>query len=211
MDQEFKIDLVHSYDGDAAARDERVLPVERIGFRERFIDLLLTESRASLIEFGAGAGHDAVGFSSAGLSVVAMDLSPENVANCRAKGIEAQVGDFYDLDLPDGAFEAGWAMSTLLHVPDSHIDRVLNEIIRVLKPGAPLAIGLWGGIDHEGIHEDDWADPKRFFSRRTDARLQEILERHGNVEIFETAMHDEGPNEHYQWCVVRTTTSPDLA
>ena len=200
---DFKAKLVQSYDNDAAARDERVLPDARQELRGRFIELLRAEGRSSIIEFGAGAGQDAVELMAAGLSVVAMDLSPENVEKCRARGIDARVGDFYSLDFVDGVFEAGWAMSTLLHVPDEDIDRVLAELIRVLEPGAPLAIGLWGGVDEEGVPDDDWADPPRFFSMRTDSHLREILERSFVIEAFETVMpHDDGSG-HYQWCIVR--------
>ena len=202
MDPDFKADLVLSYDNDAEARDGRLLPDERNRLREQFVDLLAAEGRERLVEFGAGAGQDAVKLMAAGLTVVAMDLSPENVEKCRARGIDAHVGDFYSLDLPDGGFEAGWAMSTLLHVPDSDLDRVLAEIIRVLQPGAPLAIGLWGGGDWEGVFETDWTDPPRFFSWHSDDRLRELLGRHFTVEEFETVMHREW--DHYQWCVVRT-------
>ena len=202
MDRDFKANLVLSYDHDAEARDGRLLPDERNRLREQFVDLLAAEGRERLVEFGAGAGQDAVELMAAGLTVVAMDLSPENVEKCRARGIDAHVGDFYSLDLPDGGFEAGWAMSTLLHVPDSDLDRVLAEIIRVLQPGAPLAIGLWGGGDWEGVFETDWTDPPRFFSWHSDDRLRELLGKRFTVEEFETVMHREW--DHYQWCVVRT-------
>jgi hypothetical protein len=66
-----------------------------------------------------------------------------------------------------------------------------------------LAIGLWGGVDREGIMDDDWAEPKRFFSMRSDAHLKEMLERQVKIEAFETVMHQDDPNDHYQWCVVR--------
>ena len=132
LDDDFKANLVLSYDNDAEARDGRLLPDERNRLREQFVELLASEGRTRLIEFGAGAGQDAVELMTAGLNVVAMDLSPENVEKCRARGIDAHVGDFYSLDLPDGGYEAGWAMSTLLHVPDSDLDQVLAEIIRVL-------------------------------------------------------------------------------
>lgn len=207
MESDFKASLIRSYDNDAPARDERTLPGERVRLRQQFVALLRTENRTKLIEFGAGAGQDAAELVAAGLDVVAMDLSPENVARCRARGIDARVGDFYALDFPDGSFEAGWAMSTLLHVPNDDIDQILAELIRVLEPGAPLAIGLWGGIDEEGVLDDDWADPPRFFSMRTDSHLREILERSLVIEASETALHSDDGSTHYQWCVVRAPAS----
>ena len=198
---DFKPDLVRSYDNDAPERDGRTLPDERVALRETYIELLHREGRSRLIEFGAGAGQDAAALVEAGLDVLAMDLSPENVERCLGRGVEARVGDFYDLDIQDGAFEAGWAMSSLLHVPDADLDRVLEEISRVLSPGSPVAIGLWGGGDWEGVFESDWADPPRFFSWRSDERLQRMLSVHFELEQFETRMHREW--DHYQWCVVR--------
>ena len=202
-ESDFKADLVQSYNWDAPARNQRTLPDERVELRERFVELLRAESRSTLIELGAGAGQDAEKLIGAGFDVVAIDLSPENVTKARERGIDARVGDFYHLDFSDAAFEAGWAMSTFLHVPDADLDSVLSEVSRVLEPGAPLAIGLWGGVDWEGVMEDDWADPPRFFSMRSDDRLREILGGHFDVELFETTMHRDEPNEHYQWCVVR--------
>ncbi len=200
--RDFKADLVRAYDNDAPARRARGLQEGREGLRDRFVSLLNAEGRSRVVEFGAGVGHDAAGFLAAGFEIAAMDLSPENVAACRAMGIDARVGDFYDLDFPLASFDAGWAMSTLLHVPNSDIDHVLEEMVCILKPGAPLGIGLWGGIEHEGVFEDDWATPKRFFSFRSDDRLREILERHLTIEHFETLMHNDA--DHYQFCIGRT-------
>lgn len=203
-ESDFKADLVRSYNWDAPARNQRTLPDERVELRNRFVELLNEEGRTRLVEFGAGAGQDAEELMSAGLEVLAMDLSPENVERCRSRGIDARVGDFYNLDMADSEFECGWAMSTLLHVPDADFDHVLAELLRVLEPGAPLAIGLWGGFDFEGIQEDDWADPKRFFSTRSDPRLKEMLGRQAIIESFETVMPSEDRSQHYQWCIVRT-------
>lgn len=199
----FKNDLVRSYDRDAPARNQRSLPEQRVRLRERFVELLRKEGRTGLLELGAGAGQDGEAFLGDNFDLVAVDLSPGNVRLARERGIDARVGDFYALDFADDCFEAGWAMSTFLHVPDSDLDRVLAEMSRVLKPGAPLAIGLWGGVDWEGIMEDDWADPPRFFAMRSDDRLREILGRHFSIEEFVITMPREEPAEHYQWCLVR--------
>lgn len=36
-------------------------------------------------------------------------------------------------------------MSTLMHVPDEAVSDTLDSIAEALRPGAPLAIGMWGG------------------------------------------------------------------
>jgi SAM-dependent methyltransferase len=200
----FKEALVAFYDAQASEREQRGLRESRADLRSRFLQRLRDEERSTLIDLGAGPGHDAVAFSGAGIQVTAIDLSTQHVALCRAKGIDARVGDFYALDLSAGSFQAGWAMSSLLHVPNRDLDAVVGQIIRVLCPGAPLAIGLWGGIDREGIWEDDIAAPRRFFSLRSDDHLRALLSRHFEILEFDVSSPEEGlgSNVHYQWCVV---------
>jgi hypothetical protein len=72
----------------------------------------------------------------------------------------------------------------------------------VLRPGAPLAVGLWGGAQQEGPWGDAEYGPQRFFSVRTDERVQSLLGRHGSVE--EWAVWETGEPVHYQWAVLRT-------
>lgn len=96
-------------------------------------------------------------------------------------------------------------MSTLLHLPDSRIDEAMVEIIRVLRPGAPLAIRLWGGADREYVLESDRFDPPRSFSIRSDDAVTRRLARFGSIESFSTwpSLHD--PEEHHQFAVLRTS------
>lgn len=196
-------DLAAFYDQQAARRLARGgAGSGREAAREVFLARLRAEGRTTLIEVGTGAGHDAVAFEAAGLSVTGIDLSPEHVRICRERGIDARLASVFELPFADEAFEAGWTMSTLLHVPNDRIDAALDEIARVLEPGGPLAIGLWAGPDEEAVNEDDVIEPKRFFSRRSDRRLREILERHGAIERFET-WEIPGNDWPYQFAVVR--------
>jgi SAM-dependent methyltransferase len=108
------------------------------------------------------------------------------------------------LPFADGTFDAGWTMSTLLHVADEDLDDALAEIVRVLRPGAPLGIGLWGDeVGGERVWQDESGfGPGRFFSIRTDDAMQAALARHGTVEHW-LSWRQEGPM-HYQWAVLRT-------
>ena len=133
---EIKQDLVLSYDSDAAARDERGEPDWRDEHREFFAATMRAEDKTRLLEIGAGSGHSAAFFVAEGFAVIATDLSPGNVARCRAKGLDARVGDFYDLDFPDDSFEAIWAMSCLMHAPDA--DGLLNNGIKLGNRTADL-------------------------------------------------------------------------
>jgi SAM-dependent methyltransferase len=196
-------DLAAYYDQDAASRAARAIDPRRIERRERFAGELIAQHRLHLLEIGTGPGHDAAAFLSRGVAVSGVDLSAEHVRLCRAAGVDAHVASVQHLPFPDDSFDAAWTMSTLLHVPDADFDAALLEIRRVLTPGSPLAVGLWGGSDSEGLTVDDEIDPPRFFSFRSHDRVQEMLGRHGALEQFETWSPDDEGSWTYQWALLR--------
>lgn len=197
-------DLAAFYDQEAASRAEREIDGERVRRRVAYSALLKAEGRSRLLELGTGPGRDAVAFAADGIAVAGVDLSPKHVRMCRAAGIDAHVASVLRLPYADQGFYAGWTMSTLLHVPDADFDAAMLEIRRVLRTGSPLAVGLWGGADWEGPSATDIIRPPRFFSSRSDARIQEMLGRHGTIEQFETwAPRSSG--WWYQWCVLRVS------
>jgi SAM-dependent methyltransferase len=202
------VDLVTYYNREVHTRRERKLPPERLVNRAAFIELLHREGRRSLVEIGAGAGRDAEEFVRVGLAYTGVDLSPEAVALCRSLGLDAQVGSAMSLPFADDSFDAAWSMSTLVHVAAGDLDSALREIVRVVRPGAPVAIGTWGAaIDHEEAWDDGSEfGPPRFFSSRTDAGLQSALSAHGEIEKW--LVWAAGERNHYQWAVLRTRSTP---
>jgi SAM-dependent methyltransferase len=203
--REIKQDLVRSYDADAVARDERGEPDWRDEHRTLFTATLKAERKSRLLEIGAGSGHSAVFFVDEGFTVVATDLSPGNVARCRAKGLDGRVGDFYDLEFPDGSFDAIWAMSCLMHAPDADLPDVLNEMARVLVPEGIAMVGLWGGSGTAGMWEGDDHVPPRFYSLRTDDQVRSAFAAAFVIERFDSIANrpDDPPDMHYQLVTVR--------
>ncbi|WP_198961237.1 class I SAM-dependent methyltransferase [Pseudonocardia sp. MH-G8] len=196
-------DLAVYYDSEVRERAGRELPAERVARREEFLGLLVAEGRGSVLEIGAGPGRDGSAFAAAGLAYTGVDLAPASIAACRGIGLDVQVASVFDLPFPDAAFEAGWTMSTLLHVAEADLDAALAEVVRVLRPGAPLAVGLWGGEEiGEGPHGDTEHGPARFFSFRSDARVRDALDRHGALEWWGTWPGSR--SLHYQFGLVRT-------
>jgi SAM-dependent methyltransferase len=200
-------DLIAYYTGELRARIDRDLPEPRVARRTAYLDQLRDEGRATVLEIGCGPGRDGQAIVAAGFTYTGVDLSPASVEACRALGLPAEVASVLALPFPDDSFDAGWTMSTLLHVADDDLDQGLQEIARVLRPGAPLAIGLWG--DAKGS-EHVWEDgkgygPGRFFSIRSDERLREALGRYGVLEEWTT--WDDDRVLHYQWAVLRLSAS----
>ncbi len=109
--------LQESYDGAADRRDGMVKEPFKLAERDGFLRRLRTAGAGTLLEVGAGTGQDSAFFAGAGLDVTAVDLSPEMVARCRAKGLTAHVRQVLDLRLPVGSYDAVWSMNCLLHVP----------------------------------------------------------------------------------------------
>ncbi|MEJ3656665.1 class I SAM-dependent methyltransferase [Actinomycetes bacterium KLBMP 9759] len=197
-------DLAEYYDNEVHHRLSRELPPRRTAQRAAFAAQLTREGRRSLLEIGCGPGRDGAAFVAGGIDYTGVDIAPASVAVCRAAGLTAEVASTLALPFADGSFDAGWTMSTLLHVPNDDLDAALAEIVRVLRPGAPLAVGLWG--DEKPV-EELWSGgrefgPPRFFSIRTDDQLRATLGRIGPIEQWVTWPGDDVM--HYQWAVVRT-------
>ena len=134
---------------------------------------------------------------------MATDLSPDMVTHCRAKGIDAHVMDFLNLDFPAGSFDAVYALNCLLHVPNRDFPAVLSAIAGLLRPGGLFFLGVYGGTENtEGPSPDDSLVPARFFSWRTDDRLQAFATESGfTIVDFHTV--DVGSGHRFQSLTLR--------
>lgn len=195
--------LAAYYDGESRQRSTRPIEAGRVERRTRFAALLRAEGRRSLLDAGSGPGRDAAAFAEQGIRVACLDLSQANVELCRAAGLEAHHGSMIEAPFPDASFDAGWTMSTVMHLDDDEIELAIAELARVLRPGAPLAIGCWGA-PADGAAQSQPGDP-RYFRYRTDDQMRSLLAGRGAVEIFETWLVDTGADRPfaYQWMVLR--------
>lgn len=198
---EAEIAAFYELEGDE--RTTRPIEPQRIETRTAFLSLLEPRAPVRLLEIGSGPGRDAVALRDAGHDVVAVDLSMEHARRCRATGVDVVNASARYLPFADGAFGAVWSMSTLMHVPNSAIDRVLGEVRRVLRPQGVATIGVWGGPGVEEYSEMDLAAgrPRRLFSRRTVAAWEEQLSTIGTVESSDRWGDD--PEFFYHLVVVR--------
>jgi SAM-dependent methyltransferase len=195
--------LAEYYDREGEARLREPLDGRRVAARSRFIELLDEESRRDLLEVGSGPGRDALAFADAGIHVVAVDRSLGHVRLAAAQSIRAVQASVLHLPVRRATFAAGWTMSTLVHVPDRRLDDAVRSITAALRPGAPLAIGLWGGFDHEGWLPARDGLPSRFFSLRSHDRARAMLARHGTLDEF-TTWPDDRSTWQYQLAILRT-------
>ncbi len=186
MYEEVTGDLRSAYNLSAADRQQSSLEEWKLEERQAFLDLLLREEKATLLEIGAGVGKDSKFFQENGVQVVSTDLSPEMVQLCREKGLEAYEMDFKNLAFPDENFDAIYALNCLLHVPKKDLPAILNTLSKLLKPTGLFYMSVYGGPDSEAVWEEDYHQPKRFFSTYSDDQLLAVVTRIFELDDFKT-------------------------
>jgi SAM-dependent methyltransferase len=194
--------MAAAYDNQVEHREETGEPAWRDDIRDDFVSRL--PQGATLVEVGSGVGYTAKWFHDEGLDVLATDLSPGNVEAIRAKGVEAEVRDMADLRLPAASVDGVWAASCLMHVPTAEVPGVLAEISRVLSPGGWFWAGTWGDDPgQEGIWEEDFAEPKRFYAIRTDDAMRSLYEAYFELVGFDTFKPMDEIDWYYQSALMR--------
>lgn len=196
-------DLTAFYEAEARAGLRGELDPMRVRIRDGFVELLQREGRSRLVDVGAGPGRDTVEFRDRGFGVIGVDLAPANVGLMCAQGLDGVAGSLYQLPFPAGSFDALWTMSTFVHVPHDRFDDAMTELLRVVAPGGPLAIGTWGGRDFEGVPEFGELRPFRFFSLAAHDRWRSMLQCRGDLEHFETFPPTRPGGWEYQYAVLR--------
>ena len=92
-----------------------------------------------LVDLGCGIGHDAVGFASMGLDVLAVDISKEQIGRAIPhKRVTYAVAGAENLPVPDNYFDI--AVCDHGAFDHSPAELLLTELRRVLRPGGILAL-----------------------------------------------------------------------
>ena len=90
-----------------------------------------------VLEVGPGPGELSERMATElGAEVLAIDVSERMVELCRARGVDARLGDVQALAFEDASFDLVVAAWVLFHPED--LDRALSEIARVLRPSGRL-------------------------------------------------------------------------
>ncbi len=185
-------DLRSFYEEEARQELRRDLTGARVSVRDKFVELLHREARTTVIDFGAGPGGDVGGFLEAGLTCIGLDLAHGNgVLAARRNMVVLQAS----IDAPPvrpASFQAGWSMSTLMHVPEAAVPSTVAAMAATLEPGAPMFVGQWGGELGDQISTETIQGEQRLFSLRSLDRNRDLLETCGQVE--EAQIWPAGPD-----------------
>lgn len=104
--------------------------------------------KKDVLEIGVGAGTDFTQFVRAGARAHGVDLTEESIANVRARlhtenleAAELRVCNAEQLPYEDGTFDLVYSWGVVHHV--ENVERVLDEIYRVTKPGGSIKIMVY--------------------------------------------------------------------
>lgn len=143
---------------------------------EEFLRLIPENGR--ILDAGCGSGRDSKKFKSLGFDVEAIDGSVEM---CRLAGEHAGIDvkhmQFQDIDFED-EFDGIWASASLLHVPSSELEPVLDRLKNSLKENGILYASFKYG-DFEGERNG------RYFNDLTEDTVIELFEKI-NFEVIKT-------------------------
>lgn len=196
-------DLASYYEEEAEDRAGPPIDAERVVRRERFAERCAEDGLTTLLDVGMGPGRDAVALRTAGFTTMGLDLAHRSALLASADGVPSIQGSLYELPLPRAAVDAVWTMSTLVHVPDARFDEAMSEIVRVVRAGGLVAVGLWGGHDREEVLRFDDARPGRFFSLRSAERAREMLGRHATVIVHDVWGRGDERTWDYLFAILR--------
>lgn len=178
MDEAYKQETIRSYDEYAPhygrkfrSHFTRVLPQA-----DRFLSHL--DRGAKVIDLGSGPGAHAEYFLFKKMEVLCFDLSVEMVNKCRAKGLEAMVGDIERLDELgwEHEFDGVWAYASLLHLPKEKFPKALYDISRIVKKDGVVGISVKEdrpGVSDGFVEKVETKGTQRFFVHY---RIDEMME-----------------------------------
>ncbi len=171
-----------------------------------------TETALPILDAGCGPGRDALIFARQGLSVHAIDLSPEMLAQARqfcldqpgSERLSFQQMDMRQLDFPDQSHAGAWVSASFLHIPKQENLSVLRELIRVLIPGGVLTLLVKEADDKPDERYDLHmaSGTPRFFARYRGGELWDLLERAG-LRVMNLASHPNKSGDSWLGALAR--------
>jgi SAM-dependent methyltransferase len=100
------------------------------------------EGASSVLDIGCGRGELLDLLKGRGITARGLDVNPEMVEACRARGLDATTGDAltHVASLADGSLGGIVAIQVIEHLEPAYLSRLLQTAFHKLRPGAPLVL-----------------------------------------------------------------------
>lgn len=108
----------------------------------RFLNQITNDKM--LYDIGCGTGFWLDAYTQFGIkktNIVGVDIAPKNIADIKAKGFAAQVGNVLDLDLPDHVADFTISNGVIHHTANPA--KAFQELVRITKPGGKIYLGVY--------------------------------------------------------------------
>ena len=148
--------------------------------------------RGKILDFGCGRGD----FLKYMKNSVGVDVNQLLVDYCQSHGLDARLIKDGSIPHPASSFDSVVMDNVLEHIPEIDADRVIKDIMRVLRPSGTLLVGVPG---QKGYAAD--SDHKCFYTIHD---LETLLNRHGcrRVKTRYMPLRFPGFDKHLsQYCI----------
>jgi ubiquinone/menaquinone biosynthesis C-methylase UbiE len=124
------------YDGIADWYDAEFQPAPLSSEAWDVLVRLLGEGSGSLLDVGCGTGSYTAALAERGWDVTGVDISEDMLRLARERGVPGVNADATSLPFEDASFDS--AISLFTNTDFDDLAAAVREIVRVLRPGAPL-------------------------------------------------------------------------
>lgn len=152
-----------------------------------------------ILDLGCGPGRDLEAFKAEGHEVIGLDATPAFVEMAQQTGCEVWQQTFLDLDLPNGYFDGVFANASLLHVPQTSMESVLQSLWQSLVEEGVIVLSMARG-NQEGFVNRPLG--QRFVSYWEYETLAPLVQAAG-FSIVENYYRPPGlPQDQQSWVVI---------
>ncbi len=146
-------------------RRHRGTEEEIVGRIEPYLGFFRPPSRfagsGEILDLGCGRGEALAVLGERGLPARGVDSNAEMVARCRDKGLEAEVGDLFDVlrAVPEGSLGGVISFHVIEHLPAELLEQLVLLSWKALEPGGVLVVETPSPLSVVVGARNFWLDP----------------------------------------------------